>query len=202
MRIPNGDLAPARRRGYGSYGRRHRRNRRLALLSLSLLVIGGSAYYALRQDDTKAPARLAQQPKSCPTPAATTAPAKPQALPQPAQIQLALLNGTNRNGLAKTVGDQLAANGFVVTAQTNAPAALGGASQVSYAHGAESAALVTQRWVIGSVTVRDAGVPRGAVRVTLGSDFHRIATPAEAAAASRLPAPTATPAPVASGCPS
>ena len=172
------------------------------LVALVLLVAGGGAFYALQRDDAQAPVRLAQQPAGCPSPRATTAPPKPQTLPQPAQIQLALLNGTSRNGLAKSVGDQLAASGFVVTTQGNAPSALAGASQVSYAHGAESAAFVTQRWVIGSVAVRDAAIPRGTVRVTLGSDFRRLATPAEAAAGLRTPAPTATVAPVASGCPS
>lgn len=172
------------------------------LVTLVLLLAGGGAFYALQRDDAKAPVRLSQQPSGCLSPRPTTAPPKPQALPQPAQIQLALLNGTSRNGLAKSVGDQLAANGFVVTTQGNAPSALGGASQVSYAHGAEAAAFVMQRWVIGAVVVRDAAVPRGTVRVTLGSDFHGLAAPAEAAAGLRTPAPTATAAPVASGCPS
>ncbi len=206
MRIPNGDLAPARRRGsYGSYGRRRsRRNRRVGLLVLLAFGAGGSAYYALQRDDAGAPARLAQRPVVCPTPVATTAPAKAAVLPRPQQIKVDLLNGTSRSGLAKNVGDQLAANGFVVTAQVNAPAALGGPSQVTYAHGAEAAATVVQKWVVGAVAVRDAKVPRGTVQITLGSDFRRLATPAEATAALRAPAsvPTATPAPVVSGCPS
>lgn len=205
MRIPNGDLAPARRRGY-SYGRRRsRRNRRVGLLVVLLLAAGGAGYYALQRDDAAAPTRLAQRPV-CPsaTPVATKAPVRAAVLPRPQQIRVALLNGTSRNGLAKNIGDQLAAAGFVVTAQANAPAALGGASQVAYAHGAEAAAQVARQWVIGAVAVQDAKVPRGTVRITLGSDFHRLATPAEAAAGLRAPAPvaTATPAPVVSGCPS
>jgi hypothetical protein len=204
VRIPNGDLAPARRRGY-SYGRRRsRRNRRVGLLVVLLLAAGGAGYYALQRDDANAPSRLAQRPVVCPTPSASAAPAKPLVLPRPQQVRVALLNGTSRNGLAKNIGDQLAAQGFVVTAQANAPAALGGASQVAYAHGAEAAAQVARQWVIGAVAVQDAKVPRGTVRITRGSDFHRLATPAEAAAALRSPSvvPTATPAPVVSGCPS
>lgn len=204
MRIPNGDLAPARRRGYaGSYGRRRsRRNRRNALLAVLLIAVGGAGYYALQRDDARVPTRLAQRPAACPTAVAPKAPAKARALPRPPQIRVALLNGTSRNGLAKNVGDQLAADGFVVTAQGNAPAALAGASQVAFAHGAELAALVAQRWVTGAVTVQDAKVPAGTVRVTLGSNFHRLATPAEAAAALRAPVATAAPAPTVSGCPS
>lgn len=204
MRIPNGDLAPARRRrSYGSYGRRRsRRNRRIGLLVALLLAAGGGGYYALRRDDTAAPARLAQRPSACPAPVRTAAPARPAVLPRPQQIRVALLNGTSRDGLAKAVGDQLAANGFVVTAQANAPAAQAGPSQVAFARGAEAAARVAQAWVVGAVSVRDATVPRGTVRITLGGEFRRLATPAEAAAAVRT-APVATPAATAtSGCPS
>ena len=205
VQIPNGDLAPARRRAYaGGYGRRRsRRNRRVGLLVVLVLAGGGAGYYALQRDDARAPARLAQR-QVCPTAGPTSAPVKAAALPRPQQIRVVLLNGTSRDGLVKNIGDQLAANGFVVTAQANAPAALAGASQVAFAHGTEAAARVAQQWVVGAVTVRDAKVPRGSVRITLGSDFRRLATPAEAAAALRAPAtvPTAAPLPVVSGCPS
>lgn len=205
VRIPNGDLSPARRRGYsGGYGRRRsRRNRRVGLLVVLALAAGGAGYFALQRDDARVPVRLAQRPV-CPTAAPTSAPAKAVALPRPQQIRVALLNGTSRDGLAKNIGDQLAANGFVVTAQANAPAALAGASQVAFAPGTEAAARVVEQWVVGAVTVRDAKVPRGSLRITLGSDFRRLATPAEAAAALRTPATAPSPLPVkvVSGCPS
>ena len=128
-----------------------------------MIAAGGAGYYALQRDDARVPARLAQRPAACPTAVAAKAPVKAKPLPQPQQIRVALLNGTSRSGLAKNVGDQLAADGFVVTAQANAPAALMGASQVAYAHGAEAAAQVAQRWVVGAMTVQDAKVPAGTV---------------------------------------
>lgn len=203
MRIPGGDLAPARRRRYGgSYGRRRRRRLRL-LAALVLLVGAAGGAYLLQRDDARAPARrqAAAAPSACPTPSPAQAP-RPVALPRPQQVSLALLNGTPRNGLAKAIGDELAADGFHVTAQVNAPAALDGASTVTYGPGAEPAAALVGHWVVGAQLVSDPRLPRGSVRVVLGSGFTRLATPAEAAAAgSTLVPATPSPAPRPSGCP-
>jgi len=144
-----------------------------------LVVVLVGAALLLRRDDAKVPTRLVQQP--CPQQSAAAPPARPVALPQPRQVRLALLNGTSRNGLAKSVGDELAARGFVVTAQGNAPAALAGPSRVVFGPGAAPAATVVSRWVLGSVTVGGPRVARGTVEVTLGSAFQRLATPAEVA---------------------
>ncbi|MCU1602470.1 MAG: hypothetical protein JWO22_3179, partial [Frankiales bacterium] len=64
MRIPGGDLMPARHRRYGGgYGRRRRRNRQvIAALLLVGAAVGGAEY--LRQDDAQAPGRVAASP-SC-----------------------------------------------------------------------------------------------------------------------------------------
>ncbi len=181
-------------------------------MGVLLLAVAGAAAYVLQRDDGQVPSRLAQTP-TCVRPAATAAPTTSPAaratpaLPQPAQVRLALFNGTARNGLAKMIGDQLAADGFVVTTQANAPAALAGSTQVAYGPGALPAATVASGWVIGSTVVASPRLPRGAVQITLGSDFHRLATPIEAAGRLRRPVVTAapvasTPAPSASGCPS
>ena len=160
---------------------------------LLLIGAGVAGGWALRRDDSGVPVRLTTQPT--PSPCASTAAPAPVVLPQPQQVRLALLNGTPRNGLAKAIGDQLAARGFVVTEQANASAALAGASEVHYAPDARAAGELLTHWVIGSVAVRDPKVPRGTVEVTLGSGFHRLATPQEAAARN-----TPTAAPSASAC--
>ncbi len=210
MRIPGGgDLAPPRRRRYGgSYGRRRRqRTLRLAAAVLLLGVIGTGGAYLLRQDDTKAPERLTtQQPSSCPTPApttTTTAPTRPPAkivLPAAGTVHLVVLNGTARNGLAKTVADQLAAQGFVVTGQGNAPAALAGASTVTFGSGAQPAGTLVSRWIAGSRLVGNPKQPAGSVQVVLGSDYKRLSTPAEVAAAGTATQPVVAPRPTPTGC--
>jgi hypothetical protein len=202
VRIPGGDLAPPRRRRYGGgYGRRRRRRNLRLVMAVLLVAVAAGAAYLLRQDDAKVPTRTVQQ-KPCTTagPTATsTAAARPVVLPRPQQVRLALLNGTSRNGLAKTVGDQLAARGFVVMTQANAPAALTGPSQVAFGAGADPAAALVARWILGSTTVSNPRVARGTVQVTLGSAFQRLATPAEAAAPAQ-PTGSPTPDPVPSVC--
>jgi hypothetical protein len=209
VRIPGGDLAPARRRRYGGgYGRRRRRrNLRLALAVL-LVAAGAGAAYALRQDDGTVPQRLASTP--CPSPSPTpavsttaTVPAKAVRLPQPQQVRLTVLNGTSRSFLAKTVGDQLAARGFVVTGQANAAAALTGASTVTFGPGAGPAATVVSHWVLGARAVGSPKAKPGSVQLVLGSSFTRLATPAEAAAAARAvptPSPSASPTATRAAC--
>ena len=209
MRIPSGDLAPARRRKRygGSYGRSKRRTGRV-LLALVVLVGGGAAAYALQRDDRGAPARVALP--SCPPAAVARQPAQPAqpapvgALPQPRQVRLLLLNGTTRNGLGRDIGNQLAARGFVVSGTGNAHALLTGPSQVTYGPGALPAAQVVGRHVVGATLVDAPRTARGSLQLVLGSSFARLRTPAELASLTSRPAPvavkTVAPAPRPSGC--
>ena len=208
MRIPSGDLAPARRRKRygGSYGRSKRRTGRV-LLALVVLVGGGGAAYALQRDDQGAPARVTLAP--CPAaPAAGPAsqPAQPPAgaLPQPREVRLLLLNGTTRNGLGRDIGNQLAARGFVVSGTGNAHALLAGASQVTYGPGALPAAQLVGRHVFGATIVDAPRTPRGSLQLVLGSSFARLRTPVEIASLATRPGPvaarTVAPVPRPSGC--
>ena len=207
VRIPSGDLSPARHRRYGGgYGRRRRRTTRTLVLALLVVVIGGGAAYALRRDDSGAAARQTSTPCPSAVPEPTKAIPSPLALPQPQQVRLALLNGTARDGLATDIGNQLAARGFLITQAVTAPAALAGASTVSYGPGGLPAATVVARTVLGSTLVSAPAAPSGSVRVILGSEFRRLSTPAEVrAAAERTAVPTprrtaAAPIPTRSAC--
>jgi len=194
VRIPDGDLMPARRRGYrGGYGRRRRRRtRRLALVVVVLLVAAAAAWFFRREDHPGT-----QVLSTCPTPTATTSPA---ALPANVQVRFVLLNGTPRNGLAQLVGQALRARGFVVLSQANAPTAVGGPSVVTYGPGAQQAATVLARNVLGARVVAAPTAGAGTLQLVLGGDFQRLATPAEVIAAGRtgaavsaVPEPTRTP---------
>lgn len=200
VRIPGGDLVPARRRRRygGSYGKRRNRNRRFIVVGVVLVLLAAAAAWCLRKDDSGVPDRLAVEPTCSPTPTATVAPVTPPrvvALPQPPAVTLSVLNGTNRSLLAKHVADALAAQGFHVRGQGNSRTALSGASQVVYGPGATLLARTAALWVPGSVVVPNPRAPRGSVQLVLGSSFTRLATPAEAAAARRGPVPTPTAAP-------
>ena len=205
MRIPAGDLAPARRRRYGgSYGRRRRRTGRAVLALLAVGLAGGGAYL-LQRDDGRVPTRVAaaapcRSSSPLPTPARTTPTTRPGVrLPAPSSVQVLLLNGTPRGGLGKKVGDALAARSFRVRVVGNAPP-LSGASTVTYGPAALPAATLLSRHVLGARLVSGPRLPRGQVRLVLGSGYARLRTPAELAILARR-APTATTATAATPAP-
>lgn len=180
MRIPSGDLAPARRgRRYGAYGSRRRQVRRTVLaLVLVAVVVGGVGL--LRADDAAAPDRLGA-PSACPTPSPTPS----AALPAPAQVSLRVLNGTDRDGLSTGIGGQLQARGFRVTDRSNAPKALAGGSRVYFGPGARAAATLVALQVVGARLAPVGDAPAGAIDLVLGSSFTRLRTDAEIAELAR-----------------
>lgn len=198
MRIPGGDLVPARHRRYGgSYGRRRRRRNRVLVVLGLLLAAGGAAAWYVQRPDTTTPTTVSTLPTCGPTPSATPSAARvlPHVvLPPPTAVVLSVLNGTNRDLLAKHVADALASQGFHVTGQGNARTAVAGPSQVVYGPGASLKARTAALWVLGSTVVPAPRARPGSVQVVLGSSFTRLATPAEAAAAraGHGPTPSAT----------
>lgn len=188
MRIPSGDLAPARRRRYGgSYGQRRRRLLLGVLLAGVLIAVVAGAAYVLQRDDSGAAARRVAGARPSPTPCASVGPSRGPALVLPAatSVRLVLLNGTPRNGLGKAVGAQLVQRGFLVTGTGNSARPQPGASTVQFGPGAQGAATLLSRTVPGSVVVGNAKAPAGSVQVVLGTGFIRLRTPAEVAALAR-----------------
>jgi hypothetical protein len=174
-------------------------------LALVLLVgLAVAAAWYLRRDNTILPTQASTAPSCAPSATATppvtprvTPPVSkaPVVLPPPSAVTLSVLNGTNRNLLAKRVADALAAQGFHVTGQGNSRTAVTGPSQVVYGPGASLLARTASSWVLGSAVVPSPRAQRGSVQVVLGSSFTRLATPAEAAAARRGPVPIAAASP-------
>lgn len=189
MRIPSGDLSPARHRRYGgSYGRRRRRSVRGVLALVVLLVVGVGAYYALHRNDTTSAGRRDVRAAASPCPSASSRPVQParQApLPTPRAVTLRLLNGTPRNGLGKAVGDQLAVRGFRVTVAGNAPRPQVGRSAVRVGSAARPAGTLLARTVLGATLAVDPKAGKGSVTLVLGTTFVRLRTPAEVAALGR-----------------
>lgn len=200
VRIPSGDLSPARRRRYGgTYGRRRRRTLRGLLVLVLLVVAGGGALWLLKRDDTQAPSRRQTAASGAPAAAATPtpcvtappAPARPVVLPAPGTVKLVLLNGTPRNGLGRSVGNQLAARGFKVAGTGNAPRPQAGPTTVVFGPGAQPGAMVVARAILGSTLAGNPKAPAGTLQVVLGTTFTRLRTPAEVAALGRTAVPPA-----------
>ena len=171
MRIPSGDLAPARRR-------RHRRRGPLAAVLAVVLLAAAAGAYVLRRDDGAAPAA---RPSACATTGPVAAPAAPR-LPAPRTVRLRLLNGTPRDGLARVVGAELSRRGFVVTLTANAPKPLAGHSVVTYGPGARPAATLVAAHTIGATLLPVPSAPRGSIDLTLGTSFVRLRRGPEVAA--------------------
>jgi hypothetical protein len=166
------------------------------LAVLALLAVAGGGYYLVQRDDDAATETVAQA-TGCPTPApAAPKPAAAQpavVLPAPGTVQLRLLNGTVRNGLARTVGNELARRGFRVAGMGNAPKPLAGATRISFGPGARTAATLVGVHVIGARLVPVATAPRGSVDVVLGSSFVRLRNAAEVKAMTAALAHPVTP---------
>ena len=202
MRIPSGDLVPARR------GRRRGRALPAALVLVVLAALAGGAYWLFLREEQAAPVAdtlaVTCPPPAAPAPAATVD--RPAELPRPSRVRFVLLNGTDRNGLAKRTGDALAARSFVVTRTGNPPSPLNGPSRVYYGPGALPAATLLVAQVEGAQLVAQPRAAKGKLELVLGSEFERLNSPAqaEAALAGPLPVPpprTPAPAPRPAGCP-
>ena len=183
MRIPSGDLAPARK--HRRYGRRRRSPWPAVLVVLVLLAVAGGGYALSRRGDDATGTVAQASPCPSPSPVVTRAAtaARPVVLPVPGTVTLRLLNGTGRDGLARTVGNELARRGFRVAAMGNAPQKLAGASRVAFGPGARTPATLVGVHVLGAQLVPAPRAPRGSVDLTLGSSFVRLRNAAEVRAA-------------------
>ncbi|MGN6244995.1 MAG: LytR C-terminal domain-containing protein [Motilibacteraceae bacterium] len=192
-------------RGSGSMRRGRRRGRRVLAVLLVLVLLAAVAaaawWYLLRDGSTSTTPAAAPTPTCTPTATATASPT-PSFLPGtplPAgKVDVRVLNGTPRSGLAKTVGDQLAARGFHVVAIGNdtAKRAVTAPAEVRYGKGGASAALTVAAQVPGAVPVLDRRTG-ATVDLVLGSGYAALRAPAQASAAATpvrpaKPAPTPT----------
>ena len=178
---------------------------------LALAAVGGGVY-ALTSDDSQVPARLVQAvalPSCRPVSPAPSVKLTPLSLPTPAAVVFQLLNGTDRSGLGKTVGDELAARSLKTQTFGNAPAPITGDTVIAYGPGREPSAQVLAANILGVRLV--ATTTPAELTVTLGSNYTRLTTPQEVkayvdalmartAVAARAtpilgPSPTATPRP-------
>ncbi|MGN6608243.1 MAG: LytR C-terminal domain-containing protein [Jatrophihabitans sp.] len=147
----------------------------------------------------------------CPTPRPSTSSSSSSAapagttLPTPQSVTVAVLNATNRSGIAKKARDVLMSDGF----SSPSPAAddksgvhVTGVAEIRYGPGQQAAAKLLQYYLPSAALVPTTATDRVIV-VSLGERYRRIAPAADVTAAlkadgvtlSDAPAPTPTPAP-------
>jgi hypothetical protein len=127
----------------------------------------------------------------------------------PNRVQLRIYNATAREGLAKTVADQLRSRGFAIVATENDPLAgirpVESPAEVRYGPAGAKQAAQVRRQVPGATLYRDAR-EGNVIDLVIGERFHRLSTPAELAKGRQglvAPAPAGrAPARPATGAPS
>lgn len=149
-------------------------------MALLALAAAAGGVYTLTREDGAAPARVARSAASprC----ASAAPASPAArvpvtLPGPTDVVFQLLNGTDRSGLGKTVGDELAARSLKTTVFGNAPAPVLGDTLVTFGPGQRPGAQLLAANILG-VRLVPAPASTG-ITVSLGSNYSRLTTDPE-----------------------
>ncbi|MGB2839482.1 MAG: LytR C-terminal domain-containing protein [Actinomycetes bacterium] len=147
----------------------------LVVLLVAAAASGGWWWLGQRTDPSPAPATSPS--RSCTTPT----PKIPKNLPAPAEVTLAVANGTERNGLAVETADAFAARGFVVVdvGNTDKPVKKGSAV-IRYKKGDLWQAAVVASYVPGSEVAEVSRVPEGEVAVWLGPDFTGVAKKSDA----------------------
>ena len=151
-----------------------------------LLVLAAAGWFAWHEwhgsgsSHQVGPARPCVTPSVPPSPAADT------------QVTLAVLNTTDRVGLAHDVARQLRGRGFHVGRVGNTTPLIAGTATVTYARGQQPAALAVAEQVPGAtLTAADTG----GVTLRLGSGFRSLADPAAVAAARAHDTAAASPRP-------
>ena len=154
---------------------------RAAVVLLVLIVVAGAIVgWAFGHDPygNNTSAGASPTPQPCPT-----ATSKTLMLPNKS-VQLNVLNGTNRSGLAAMVAKALRQRGFQVPFVGNSTAGFGGAAQVRYGSKGLAAARTTYLQVPGATLTR-INRPSARVDVVLGSKYGRLSTATQISAATK-----------------
>ncbi len=164
--------------GAGPTAPHPRRWPRVLAVLLVLGLVAGAAYgawwwFTERADEEAAPS--ASPTRTCTTPT----PKPPKNLPSPAEVTVAVENGTERAGLAVETADALVARGFVVGAIGNADKPVKqGVAQVRYAKADLASAIVVASYVPGAELVEVERAPD--VALWLGPQFDGVVKTADA----------------------
>ena len=156
-----------------------------------LVVLGVAGYFGWREWHGSDSTAQVRAPRPCVTPSVPPTPAAP------GQVAVAVLNTTDRVGLAHTVARELHLRGFRVGHVGNTTPRQSGTASVTYGPGTQAAALAVAEQVPGA-TVVAAGSP--GLTLQLGAGFRTLATPAQVGAARAHDLAAASPRPAV--CPS
>jgi hypothetical protein len=183
--LGRGDLAPRR-------GSRRRTPFVVAIVVLALAGAGG--WFGWRAWRTTPSAQSTPQ-VVCVTPSPSASPAAVK------KVKVRVLNATPTVGLAHAVARELSNRGFAVASVGNTSTTFG-RTRVTYSPAEIALALTVAEQVPDAELYASSTEPPGNVELDLASDFHHLATPAQAKAARARDLAAAAPPPATCSTPS
>ena len=149
----------------------------------ALAAAGWYGWHRWHDGDSSA----AAAPRTCVTPTPAPTPAAAGA------VTVAVLNATDKVGLAHQVAAALRTQGLRVGKVGNTKTRVGGVAMISYAPALRAAAVTVAEYVPGSTLVQ---VASGGVTLQLGPQFSGLAAPAQVSATHARDLAAASPRPV------
>ncbi len=138
--------------------------------------------YILRLKDTEELHAFFADLSAEPAPAAVEPTKSAAPPPAPAEVTVAVLNGSGKAGLAGTAATALQGAGFVVSGTDNADSSDYERTEIRYKDGEEALAKTVLAAIPGAKTVKKDGVATGTVQLVLGTDFNGVGQPVTKAA--------------------
>ena len=162
--------------------RRHKRERQAVVFGLLIaaLAVGGLGAVAVFTGGLDSPFT---RPFTTRAPEATATPTPPPCPPEGTlpvaygQIQVTVLNATQRAGLAGRTGEALTARGFVVLGTGNSPSPVPGVARISFGAAGVGAAYTLAAHVEGARLVLDSREDP-TVDLAVGDEFTSLLDPA------------------------
>ncbi|MEU6859138.1 LytR C-terminal domain-containing protein [Glycomyces sp. NPDC046736] len=147
------------------------RIRALTVVCALALVAGLATLWAIRNDS-----QLSANP-DCPPGAVEI---KTAPIPDPSEIEVVVLNGTDQAGLADQAASQLADRGFVVIDSGDAPEPYDGTALVQYGPDQYAAGVHTHAYFYQGYAAFDIEWVDQPITITLGSQFAEVRSASEA----------------------
>ncbi|MEN9923525.1 MAG: hypothetical protein RIS09_1039 [Actinomycetota bacterium] len=167
--------------------RRQERRKRLISISLTALfifLVGYGAGYLVNRP-VFVPVENAD-----PTPCITLAIFPIEFVPEPSEVEVRVLNGSKRVGVAGITGEVLDKAGFVVLEVGNLGADnIEAAAEIRYGKKSKSAALLLQAYIVNAVLIQDNRTDKS-IDVVVGQGFESVRNKAEATRELNRPIPS------------